>query len=189
MDFSATMLDLLRDRCEEGGITNITPVQLGWEDDWQAAGIGVHDVAIASRSMLVGDLKDAISKLNDHATVKVMVSLPVGDGPFDRALFEAVGRDLDRGPDYIYLCNVLHQMGIFADVAIVAGSRRPKAYRDLDDAVGGYRWMIEDMTHEEESRLSRYLENHLVKSGAGWTLSRRHPVRWAVISWSVRLAK
>ena len=186
MDISATMLDLLGDRCEQDGITNVTPVRLDWEDDWRAAGIGVHDVAIASRSMLVDDLKGAISKLNDHATVKVMVSLPVADGPFDRALFEAIDRDLDRGPDYIYLYNLLHQMGIFADVAIVAGSRRPKVYSDLDDAISGYRWMIEDMTHEEESRLRHYLEKHLVRSGAGWTLSRRHPVRWAVISWSVR---
>ena len=58
-----TMLAILSERCREKGETNVKTHLLSWEDDWQAADIERHDVAIASRSLVVEDLSGAISKL------------------------------------------------------------------------------------------------------------------------------
>ncbi|NTU43683.1 MAG: class I SAM-dependent methyltransferase, partial [Nitrospirales bacterium] len=109
MDISDVMLEMLSERCRDQGIGNIRTLKGGWEDDWDALGVEEHDVAIASRSLIVNDLRTAITKLNNAARKRVILSSMVGDGPFDRRIYEAVGRDLNRGPDYIYVYNLLHQ--------------------------------------------------------------------------------
>jgi len=186
IDFSDAMIALLHAHCVEHGITNVRAKVVGWEDDWEQAGIGEHDVAIASRSLVVDDLRMALTKLNTKARHRVFVVSLVGDGPFDRRIFEAIGRDLDRGPDYIYVYNLLHQMGIHADVSFVINGDGGRVYRDLDDAMEKFHWMIDNITPDESDRLHTYFERHLQKTTDGWTLSYRHPVRWAVISWSKR---
>ncbi len=184
IDFSDVMIELLNKKCWEDGITNIDPRVVSWEDDWDAAGIAQHDVAIASRSLVVEDLQEALMKLDGKARQKVIISAPVGDGPFDRRIFEAIERDLERGPDYICVYNLLNQMGIFADVTFVTNEAGTKIFGDINEAVDGLRWMIEDMTAEEEARLRTYLECHLQKQPDGWMLDYCYPVRWAIISWS-----
>jgi len=191
IDFSEVMIDILVDRCRKEVITNVSLHILGWQDDWDAAGIEKHDVVIASRSLVVEDLRAAITKLASKARHRVIISSLVGDGPFDRKIFEAIGRPLDRGPDYICVYNLLYQMGIFADVAFVGNQVNEKVfpelnkvYSDIEEAVQGYRWMIDDMTIEEEARLRIFLEKHLVKRDGGYSLSYHHPVRWAIISWN-----
>ncbi len=184
IDFSDAMIALLNEHCTEHGLANVTTGVIGWEDDWEQAGIAEHDVAIASRSLVVDDLRAALIKLDNKARHRVYIASLVGDGPFDRRIFAAIGRDLDRGPDYIYVYNLLHQMGIHAEVGFVMNGDGGKVYRDLDDAMEKFNWMIDAITPEETIRLRRYFENHLVKTAGGWTLSYQHPVRWAIISWS-----
>ncbi|WP_028318623.1 class I SAM-dependent methyltransferase [Desulfobulbus elongatus] len=184
IDLSDTMIALLRAQCEEQGIANVRADVLGWEDDWEQAGIGEHDAAIASRSLAVDDLRLALTKLHDKARKRVYLASLVGDGPFDRRIFEAIGRDLDRGPDYIYVYNLLYQMGIHADVSFVMNGDGGRVYRDLDDAMDKFDWMIDGITPEETTSLRRYFEQHLRRTTGGWVLSHRHVVRWAIISWS-----
>jgi SAM-dependent methyltransferase len=183
IDFSDAMIDLLNAHCVEHGLTNVAARVLGWEDDWEQAGIVEHDVAIASRSLVVHDLRTALIKLNNKAR-RIYVASLVGDGPFDRKIFEAIGRELDRGPDYIYVYNLLHQMGIHAEVRFVDHGDSGSTYRDLDDAVEKFSWMLDTLTPGETERLRTYFSRHLVKTTGGWALSYRRSVRWAVISWS-----
>lgn len=191
IDFSEAMIDILTKRCREESLANVFPRVLDWHDDWDAAGIETHDVAIASRSLVVEDLRAAVTKLADKARRRVIISSLVGDGPFDRKIFEAIGRELDRGPDYICVYNLLHEMGILADVTFVTNrehaeipSDPDKVFTDIEEAVQSYRWMINEMTIKEEARLRVFLERHLVKKAGGYALSYHHPVRWAIISWS-----
>ena len=96
IDFSDAMIALLNHRCLENSLTNITARVIGWEDDWEQAGIAEHDVAIASRSLIVDDLQAALCKLNSKARRRVYLSSLVGDCPCDRKIFEILGRDFDR---------------------------------------------------------------------------------------------
>jgi SAM-dependent methyltransferase len=184
IDFSDAMIALLNAHCVEHGLSNVAAKVLGWEDDWDQAGIAEHDVAIASRSLVVHDLRTALMKLNNKARRRVYVASLVGDGPFDRKIFEAIGRELDRGPDYIYVYNLLHQMGIHAEVRFVNHGDSGSTYRDLDDAVEKFGWMLDGLAPEETERLRGYFSKHLVKTANGWALSYRRSVRWAIISWS-----
>ncbi|MDR3089770.1 MAG: class I SAM-dependent methyltransferase [Desulfobulbaceae bacterium] len=182
IDLSERMIELLGETCHRDQLTNIDARVVGWEDDWNLAGIGAHDVAIASRSLVVDDLRTAILKLESKAR-RLFVSSLVDDGPFDRRIFEAIGRDLNRGPDYIYLYNLLYQMGVRAEIRFVENSEGKKIYRDLDEAVDNALWMIDAITPEEHERLRRWFEKNLRKTTDGWRLDRQHRVRWAVISW------
>ncbi len=185
VDYSGKMIELLRGRCAEGGLGNVTPVLGAWEDDWGPAGLGlgVHDVAIASRSLTVEDLAAALRKLDAIARRAVHVVAPVGTGPIDGRVFEAVGRTFVPGPDYVYCVNLLHQLGMYASVAFleIADQRR---YTGLEDALEGLAWMLPEPTPEELARLRAWVESQLLPGEDGWRLAAPRTVRWAIVSWT-----
>jgi hypothetical protein len=177
------MLAILTEQCRARNIATISAVEASWEDDWSTRGIGEHEVAIASRSLVTDDLRGSIRKLAAHATKRVYISTIVGDGPFDRRLFEATGKPLDTGPDYIYNYNLLYQMGIHANVSFIT-ERRNRSYDGVDEAMAGVAWMFDELTPGEEAKLRRHMEAHLVGTPDGkWRLSYENVVRWAVIWW------
>ncbi|HEX2966361.1 MAG TPA: class I SAM-dependent methyltransferase [Syntrophorhabdaceae bacterium] len=183
VDFSDGMLEILRRKCEQTGISNIRIVNGSREDDWGKAGIGLHDVVIASRSLVVDNLRPAIEKLHSFARRQVYISTIVGDGPHDRRLFNAVGRELKAGPEYIYNYNLLYQMGICANVDFIT-ERNRATYKSPRDAFISQQWMFDDMTPKEELKLESYLKKHLVFSEGHWTLDYQRTIKWAVIWWN-----
>jgi len=184
LDFSPKMLQIIREHTLKEGITNIALHKLSWEDDWDAKGLEVHDVAIASRSLGVTDLRAALDKLNRFAGRAAALTDKVGHGPFDPDAFAAVGRKLKTGPDYIYTVNMLYQMGIHATVRFI---RLDKAhiYSTLPEAVDNYSWMFRDLTAGEKKRLKQYVasiafetEDDKIK------LQPKHVTTWAFLRWS-----
>jgi hypothetical protein len=180
------MLSLLQERCRDQGIDNIATVNSRWEDDWQACGIGIHDVAIASRSLIVADLREAVLKLQRFACKRVYISTLVDDGPHDRNIIQAVGRDFHERADYILVYNLLRQMGIYANVAFTV-NRDEKHYGDVEEALASMRWMIHAMTGQEEEKLRDYLTKTMVRENGRWKMPYRRTVRWAVLWWDTIL--
>jgi SAM-dependent methyltransferase len=182
VDFSDKMLEILQERCRQAGITNVRTIEASWEDNWNKAGIGRHDVAIASRSLVVDDLRHGITKLNNIARKRVYISTIVDDGPHDRRIYEAVGRELDPGPDYIYNYNLLYSMGIYANVNFIIEDNH-KTYGSHAEAIDSVRWMLNNITSEEEKKLEDYFDRHLIFSAGRWMMDHRRTIRWAVIWW------
>jgi SAM-dependent methyltransferase len=182
MDPSAVMRALLKERCDQAGIDNIAIVDGRWEDDWDELGIGMHDVAVASRSLMVEDLQKAILKLQRHTRRRIYIATLVGDGPRDRKIIEAVGRTFQPGPDYSIAFNLLRQMDIFANVTFICGQNE-NSYEDAADALDSMRWMVQDITAAEEKKLEDYLRRTLVQENGRWRLPYRRVVRWAVLWW------
>lgn len=182
VDFSARMLSILQEACAARSIDNVRTVHARWEDDWEQAGIGLHDVAIASRSLVVDDLQGMITKLSHAARKRVYIVTIVGDGPHDRRAFQAVGRELQVGPDYIYNYNILYQMGIYAKVDFIV-QQVQDTYDGREEAMDSVRWMFQNMTRDEEKKLDAYMAEHLVCRDGLWSLDYAKPVRWAVLWW------
>jgi len=183
LDYSEAMLGELNKQARAAGRDNITTVQASWTDDWQALAIARHEVAIASRSLSVEDLGGALRKLNAWAGKAVYVVDRVGAGPFDPELFAAIGRDFEPGPDYIFTLNILYAMGIHArvDFLTLDGGR---TYGSREEALHSYRWMVDDLTAQEEERLAAYVDARLSQNPDGsWQLARQTPPRWALIWW------
>ncbi len=109
-------------------------------------------MAIASRSLLVHDLRGAVLKLRRHAARRVYITIRTGDGPHDRNIVEAAGREYRPGADYDVVFNLLHRMGIYANVVFTL-ARDDKSFVDVEDALNSMRWMVRGMTPDEDNRL------------------------------------
>jgi len=183
LDFSSKMLAILKQRANRRGQKNISTHNFSWEDDWKEKGVRVHDVAIASRSLAVKDLRPALEKLNSFARKGVFITDRVGHGPFDQAAFKAVGRELKTGPDYIYTFNLLYQMGIRAKVNFIHLGNQ-STYSSLDNAVENNTWMFQNLTADEKKRLKKYIQSITTTANDGTvTVTRKHIPIWAFISW------
>ncbi len=184
MDYSIEMLDILEERCRERHIVNVTPKRGWWEDNWDRLGVGVHDVAIASRSLRSQDLLASLMKLNRVARKQVYISQIVGDGPFDRRIYESTGRKLDMGPSYTYIYyNLLYQhMGILANIAFVREEYNSD-WASHEDAIEAQRWMFDDLTSEEEEKLATFMDEHLIRVDGRWRLPYEMQCNWAVMWW------
>ncbi len=183
VDFSPVMLAALRQRAQAAGLSNITAIEGQWEDDWSSLGITPCDCAVASRSLVGDDLRGSIEKLAAFATRRVCIVTVAGDGPFDRALFNAVGRPLHLGPDYIYNYNMLYSMGIEASIDFIREERN-RFYESAEEAIEAMQWMFSDLTSMEEARLRAYLDGLTVQGEDGRPVIHHcTKVKWAVLWW------
>ncbi len=182
LDFSPTMLELLQQGCAERGVENITTIHGRWEDDWDSLGVGCHDVAISSRSLGVSDLPAALGKLDQAARRKVYVTAMVGGGPHDRRIYQAINRPFANGPDYIYIYNILYEMGIYANVSFITNTVW-NSYADLDEAMAVTATKMGELTADESTRLQEYLTAELVSYQGRLRLPEPRVIRWAIIYW------
>ncbi len=183
VDFSDKMLELLGAEARRCDIKNIKTIKASWDDDWTAKNIGQHDIAIASRSMSVDDVEKAIAKLNSAAVKRVYISTVVGDGPFDRRIYKAVGRDLIPAVDYIYIYNLLYKMGIHANISFIPEVTE-KTFDDVTEARDYFRWMLHEMTIKEEYRLDLYIRKNMAMKDGSMLFQYEKSFKWAVIWWN-----
>jgi len=184
LDFSKTMLAILEQKAADRGLNNITTCHGSWEDNWQALHIGLHDVAIASRSLAVTDLKAALTKLSAHAKKQVVITDRVGYGPFDPDAFTAIGRPLATGPDYIYTLNLLHQMGYLPRVDYIE-LEKELPFPSAHEALESYLWMFRDLDSREKKLLKNYVQSiTTINEEGNITLHRNRAPIWAFISWT-----
>ena len=183
MDFSEAMIAQLLKGCEEKGLSNVRAVHGSWEDDWESLGIGTYDTAFASRSLIVDDLEQALRKLDRAARHRVLISFSAGSGPMDTALTAALGRKSRQGADYIYVYNMLHQMGICADVRVLK-VRDERCFDTSQEALKFYRTFLSELTPEEDVKLQDFLNNNLVQNAEGrWNLEGGSVRSWALMRW------
>ncbi len=182
VDFSEEMLKFIRKCCRKGNIENVKTVNAEWDSDWQKAGIGMHDIAIASRSMVSDDIRSSILKLQSRARKRIYIVTVVGDGPHNRQVLEAAGRTFKPGPDYIYNYNLLYQMGISANISFIE-ERRNIGYESHEDALKALMWMFSGITLDEKTKVHDFLKNNLVLKNGLWKMPEDRLIRWAVIWW------
>ncbi len=183
LDYSQVMLELLNNKIAQKKITNISTILGAWEDDWPKLGIGKYDLTIASRSMGVANLPEAIKKLNAHSKEYVFITDRIAPTPFDPEAFKAIGRPFDSGPDYIYTVNVLYSMGINANIDIIQ-LEKDVHYENFQEALDSYLWMFKDLTQNETNKLESYINSNVLSQKDNHLVVRRpFPPRWAIIWW------
>ena len=181
---SKGMLARLRENASKENLANITYIPKKWEDVEIGKDVaeGGYDVVIASHSLVMKDIKDALVKINDAVKRSVYIFIVAGrrtekEGSSLWSLFNREKPALR--PDYIYLYNILYQLGIYANVEIIDANHNMQ-FLDLDAAVLHYKkWM--NVSGDDEERLRAHLSENLVKeNGVFWL---RHTLRTAMISW------
>ncbi|MGB3393612.1 MAG: class I SAM-dependent methyltransferase [Stenotrophomonas sp.] len=177
LDYSRGMLEALRAGAAAQGSDNITPLLRAWEDDWQD--VPVCDIVIASRSTQVEDMADALARLCAKARRRVYLTHRVGGHFIDPGILPAIGRRQVPPPDYIYILNILHGMGIHPRVDYLDGGA-PVAVNGFDDLLQRVNGSLGALDAEETERLRH------------WHAGRVEQVpvlmparRWAFIGWDV----
>jgi hypothetical protein len=181
--FSHRSTDLARRYCLEQGITNLSFLpNEGKDHEWDR--IDECDVVVASGAALYQDLPGMIVGLDERARRKIVVSATVGDGPFDRRIYEAAGRKLDMGPSYTSLYyDVIHKyLGILANIVFVS-EKKSDGWANREEALEAQKWMFEDLTLREEERIRRFLDDHLVRTEGIWRLPYEGESKWAIMWW------
>lgn len=176
LDYSSKMLEILNENAKEQNIKNITTINKSWYDPWDD--VPNADLVIASRSMEVKDMEEALTKLNAKANKKVVVSYKVGGSFVSQEILDVLKRDIIKKPDYIFLVNILYSMGINASVNFVRSEGRGTIYTSKEKFIESVSWSIGDLTSAEVDSLKYYYDN-LDKNKR----IDEDFVYWAIISW------
>lgn len=178
LDYSQEMLNLAQNNAEKLHINNLVTIHKSWYDSWKD--VPKADIVVASRSMEVKDIKKAINKLNSKANKKVFITTKVGGSFIDSEILNLLKRDIIPRPDYIYLLNVLHSMGIFAKVDFIKTRHSRFSSKTQDEFIESLRWSLGNISKKEEKILRKYFVNRYKDR------SNEEFMTWAFISWDIQ---
>lgn len=218
-DFSEGMLGKMAENMDNHGVQNAQSLEsiqpgsiwrllMSWEDDWSHFGLceNMVDVAFASRSISVTDLRAALRKLSAIARRRCCITMTTGVSPrVDRNLLSQLEVPTNPSRDYLYAFGMLAQAGFEPEVRFIH-SKRKDSFASFDDAFGDFSQMIAigapslsaAETARAHERLREWLEDHLTSNPeAGQpdkkgyiqgplTLDFERIVPWAFISWDAK---
>ncbi len=205
-DFSSGMLGVLQDELDERGVSTVVTKQMSWEEDWRTQGIGSDavDVCVASRSIAVTDIEEALLRLTDVARRRVCITLTTGSSPrTDEHILADLGLEHALGRDYLYAFNILAAHGMQPEVSYIR-SERADTFESFEDAYENLTKMVSDSTtfapdaecRAAIGRLHDWLADNLVENPRvgepdrkgvpekPLRLRRPRVVTWAFIAWN-----
>jgi FkbM family methyltransferase len=180
LDYSPQMLEYLKSNAKEQNIDNIITLEKSWYDSWEE--IPSCDVVIASRSMEVKDMKEALEKINAKANKRVYITYKVGGSFVDKKILKAMGKAIFDKPDYIYVLNILYGMGINAKLDYLRSEGRREQYDSKESFIKSVEWSLDDLTQEDKEKLSLYYDS----LGENKENVAEQYNYWALISWDVQ---
>jgi len=169
------MVDILNERMKKEGITNITIQSKRWEDIDPARDLsGEYDVVIASLSLTMEDIRQALQKMNAVSREYVYLFWFV-DMPFWEKMYADLWERLQRseyypGPKADCLFGVLYQMGIYANVEMLP-LKKEYRFTTLDEMTAFFRRRFTIMSVEQERVLDDYLEPLIRTTGSEFVIS------------------
>lgn len=176
LDYSSKMLEILNQNAKEQNLSNIKTINKSWYDSWDD--IPNADLVIASRSMEVKDMKEALTKLNNKANKKVIISYKKGGSFVSDEILDVMQRKIIKKPDYIYVLNILYQMGINASVNFIQSEGRNTIYTSKEKFIQSVSWSIDGLSEDEIKRLENYYDTLDLEKK-----QKEEFVQWALISW------
>jgi predicted TPR repeat methyltransferase len=184
VDPSMQMLRALKDSALKSSLTNIRAINRRWEDVCVDRDVEKHDIVIASYALAMPDLQEALSKM-DRAAKRAVYLYWYADG-LPNSVYSDLWPRLFNGasyvhfPDYIYVVNILHRLGIYADTWI-EDDRSQARFSSFEEAVNYWRQSLKITSSDHTNILRDHLSKKLVqRDGALW-LKRR--ARMACIFW------
>ncbi|MDO5844804.1 MAG: class I SAM-dependent methyltransferase [Methanocorpusculum sp.] len=154
------------------GAHEISEIRSKWEDV-SADIVGKHDYVISSLSLMIGDIKNNLAKMDACADKEVHIFWFLTPPSLSRGNIELW--PLLHGEEYCYeptadiLWNVLYQMGIYANLTIEK-RKKSQAYPSLESLYSDY-WTRMDVTSEKQKEIIRnYLKDKIVKVENGYAV-------------------
>lgn len=127
-----------------------------------------------------GDIRKALTKIHGIARRAAYLTFPIIHLPFDWEVYRAIGREWKKPPPYIYIVNMLFQMGVMANIEILH-SRIKVQYRSVDETIESLRWRTDPFTPEKLVKLRNFLEVRFAACGGDGVLTYEGKSQWALI--------
>ncbi|MFP4485466.1 MAG: class I SAM-dependent methyltransferase [Campylobacterales bacterium] len=173
-DYSEEMIKKLKQRCQNGNISNITPLLHSWEQSWDS--LPMCDIVVASRSMQVANMKEALLKLDSKAKKRVYLTTKVGGSFLPKEIMQLLQKEIEPNPDYIYIINILYTLGINPSLEYIELKSDRISKKSKDRFIDSIKWSIGELNEIELERLEEFYENKID--------SLNPNIKWAVISWN-----
>ncbi|MDF7676584.1 methyltransferase domain-containing protein [Neisseriaceae bacterium ESL0693] len=179
LDYSQGMLDCLMDNACKLGLTNIMPIHLTKNESWTSH-VPVCDAVVCSRAGLDHDLAALLQKFTAYARHSVYFSYLVG-GRFDIAAISALMKKTKPAfPDYIYVMNILYQLGFDPELSFVSIPGRLFDCQNSEDFLLRMQQQYGDLSSEQEQLLRQfYQQNHTLFA------TLEFGMKWALFKWCV----
>ena len=152
LDISSEMLKHVRSNALKNKLTNICYINAAYQDAFKENLVEKVDVVVASRSMMSVDMRATLTKVGELARQAAYITFPVVHLPFDYEVYEAIGRSGKKHPPYIYVLNMLFQMGIEANVEVLH-SKVKVQFASIEEAIDQVQWRTEPFTEPETVKL------------------------------------
>jgi SAM-dependent methyltransferase len=187
LDISSEMLKHLRSNALNNGLNNIRYINAAYQDAFKDNLVEKQDVVVASRSMMSGDMRETLTQVIKLAKQAFYVTFPIIHLPFDWEVYQAIGRQGKKHPSYIYIYNLLYQMGIEANVEILY-SRVNAQFASIPEAIEQLQWRTDPFTPEELLQLKAFLEKKFDQQKGQPVFTHEGYSQWALIWWKKKPA-
>jgi SAM-dependent methyltransferase len=177
IDFSAQMLYQLEKYAKEEGVHNIKTVHLGWDDDW--SDLPMADIAVASRSMEVQDLQQALDKMSSKASKACYLTYKVGGSYVDLDILEYIGKKITLKPDFWYVPLLLYKRGYLPSVDYIYTKRGNIKSSTQEEFVESLIWSLGGLDTTQQNLAREYYQQFIDKKN-----NHPKPFTWAFIKWS-----
>lgn len=177
IDFSSQMLEELEAYAVREGVKNITTYHIGWEDDWSH--LPAVDIAVASRSIEVLDLEDALSKMSSHAKKACYLTYKTGGSFVDVDILYYIGKKIITKPDFWYIPILLYKDGYLPKIDYIATKDGSVKYSNADEFVTSLIWSLGSLNDEQQEKAKEYFKLHVENRQ-----DSLKPTFWAFVAWS-----
>ncbi|MEM2098596.1 MAG: methyltransferase domain-containing protein [Candidatus Bathyarchaeia archaeon] len=176
---SKNMLNWLKINAEREKVNNIICANSPWER-LNIEDIGLHDVVVTSFSLFMHAIEEALVKMHKAALRYVYLFLSASNGVDEEIQKLTCNTSIPNGLDYIYVYNILHNLGILANVEIWT-YENAQCYNNLEDAILRFTELY-NILPERQDELKTLLSKMLTEEQGKLWLKRRKKV--AMVWWT-----
>ncbi|WP_409199198.1 class I SAM-dependent methyltransferase [Methanospirillum lacunae] len=183
IDFSPKMLEIIRSDAEKQSISNLDTKYVSWDDARIGVDIEPHDAVIMSRAISrTMNLSETLKKVNQAAIQSAYVTAwGGGERRINKEIMAALGLEYHNSPDYLYVFNILAQMGIQPNVKHLMCSSRV-TYHTISQALSSYQ-LLYHLNPEQMKVVQPVIEKNLVKCENGLLQAPDDKPVWSLIWW------
>lgn len=183
LDISGEMLRFVKKEASENNLSNINFVQLPWEEVEIGKHIVPHDIVISSRFFPEKKAIESIKKLNDASLKAVYITMWVNHDEnenFYKEVYGYIGKRYLPAPDYIFIYNMLYQLGIYAHLEFIE-YKDINIYENKYDIFQDWLWRIIPENKSQENKLKTCLQKKFKWKGGKYKMELN--CKWALIWW------
>jgi SAM-dependent methyltransferase len=162
VDPSPKMLKHIKKKAATSNINNILYVNKKWEDVVPERDLEKSDIVIACHCLIMEEMKEALHKMNNIAAKKVYLFRFAGRSGWDLEELwpQLCDTPYQKNPDYIYIVNILHQMGIYADVEILRNTTK-RIFDSIEEAADDIFDYIGEVSDSAREVVRNYMQDTL----------------------------